>query len=306
MIDPPRWTESQLQDAAKTAIKNFRAARSGESLNLYVQFFDEFAKTTQSLLKKLEGHRKGTLTDHDVAALLSQKDLLKAFRFLSSPPISADDLSILAEASLAPQRLRADPEMAKRVFETVIEGLDPRRFGWLEQDRTATSREINAAVVATAAMMATQRVATMRRMREKDVQEQGVVQLLSGLGFERVSRREIKLAADWPASGTFCKETILGSAKADFVVGLWDKRIMAMECKVSNSATNSVKRLNREAVGKASSWLQDFGRQNVVPAAVLSGVFKVRNLVQAQEAGLTVFWAHDLDRLAEWIGSTQQ
>jgi hypothetical protein len=43
----------------------------------------------------------------------------------------------------------------------------------------------------------------------------------------------------------------------------------------------------------------------MVPAAVLSGVFKVRNLEQAQERGLSIFWAHDLDRLVRFINATR-
>jgi hypothetical protein len=80
---------------------------------------------------------------------------------------------------------------------------------------------------------------------------------------------------------------------------------MPIECKVSNSAVNSVKRLNREAAGKAESWIGDFGKRQVVPAAVLSGVYKLRNLVDAQERGLHLFWAHDLRALTEWIESTR-
>jgi hypothetical protein len=63
---------------------------------------------------------------------------------------------------------------------------------------------------------------------------------------------------------------------------LWDRRIMAIECKVSNSSTNSVKRLNRGAAGKAEKWLHEFGALGVVPVAVLSGVYKLHNLVGAQ------------------------
>jgi hypothetical protein len=42
-----------------------------------------------------------------------------------------------------------------------------------------------------------------------------------------------------------------------------------------------------------------------VPAAVPSGVYKVLNLVQAQHRGLTIFWAHDIDRLVEFIDATR-
>jgi hypothetical protein len=80
---------------------------------------------------------------------------------------------------------------------------------------------------------------------------------------------------------------------------------MPIECKVSNSATNSVKRINNDAAAKALDWLKTFGTNQVVPTAVISGVFKVSNLMQAQEAGLTLFWAHDLKRLGKFIASIE-
>ena len=80
---------------------------------------------------------------------------------------------------------------------------------------------------------------------------------------------------------------------------------MPIECKVSNSATNSVKRLNNDAAAKASAWIDYFGRGQTVPSAVLSGVFKRHNVVQAQAAGLTIFWAHDLQPLGDFILSAR-
>ena len=79
----------------------------------------------------------------------------------------------------------------------------------------------------------------------------------------------------------------------------------AIECKVSNSATNSVKRLNNDAAVKAEYWLKVFGTSQVVPAAMLAGVFNVMNLTQAQTRGLALFWSHDLEKLGAFIDSTK-
>ena len=98
---------------------------------------------------------------------------------------------------------------------------------------------------------------------------------------------------------------MLGERKADFIVGLWDHRIMAIECKVSNSSTNSVKRLNNDAAVKAAIWYRHFGTKQLVPTAMLSGVYKIHNLENAQSAGLTLFWAHAVNELIEWIESTK-
>ena len=80
---------------------------------------------------------------------------------------------------------------------------------------------------------------------------------------------------------------------------------MPIECKVSNSSTNSVKRLNNDAEVNASIWQREFGTRQIVPVAVLSGVFKVHNLEQAQTGGLTLFWAHKLDDMRAFIESTR-
>src|SRR5262249_29788795 len=92
--------------------------------------------------------------------------------------------------------------------------------------------------------------------------------------------------------------------KGDIIVGLLDGRVLPVECKVSNSATNSIKRLNNDAAVKAEVWRDEFGTRQVVPSAVLSGVYKLRHLETAQERGLTLFWAQDLAQMMTWIQST--
>ncbi len=75
---------------------------------------------------------------------------------------------------------------------------------------------------------------------------------------------------------------------------------------MSNSSTNSVKRLNNDAVVKAVSWRRDFGETQVVPSAVLGGVYKLHNLIDAQSRGLAIFWAHDLANLLRWVEETKR
>jgi XamI restriction endonuclease len=79
---------------------------------------------------------------------------------------------------------------------------------------------------------------------------------------------------------------------------------LGIECKVSNSAVNSIKRLNHDAVAKTKMWHDDFGNQ-IVAAAVLSGVYDLANLELAQASGIFLFWAHDLAKLTGWIKTTR-
>lgn len=124
---------------------------------------------------------------------------------------------------------------------------------------------------------------------------------LARIGLTEVIPSSIGTLVKGPQAGQFCGECLLGERKADVVVRLPDTRLLAIECKVSNSATNSVKRLDNDAAVKAEYWLKQFGVAQVVPAAVLSGVFNPLNLEQAQQRGLSLFWAHDLQRLGSFI-----
>ena len=137
------------------------------------------------------------------------------------------------------------------------------------------------------------------------MQEQLVARQLRRSRFSQVETRKISTLAQAPVSGEFCREALLGSRKADFIIGLWDKRTMALECKVSNSSTNSIKRLNNDAAVKAITWQREFGTAQIVTVAVLDGVYATRNLIDAQKKGLTIFWAHDLKAMVNWMHDTR-
>jgi hypothetical protein len=244
--------------------------------------------------------------DTQFIEVVTDPSLLEALRYLAGPPISEDDLKTVAEAVLTPGRLKNDETMARSIVNVVLNGLDRRRFPWVIEKREPTEAERGAAVLASAALMATRRLETSRRTLEKQRQEQEVQVALAASGLTRVPPRDINVLSDGPRPGEFCGESTLGKRKADIVVGLWDGRVMAIECKVSNSATNSVKRLNNDAAAKAEAWRIDFGTVQVVPSAVLSGVYKLRNLDDAQKRGLKLFWAHDISRLAHWIAGTKK
>jgi hypothetical protein len=298
----PRWSAEELEVARRAAITKFREERLREPLEQYLDAFDRYRTTVDALLQITDD-----LTEMSIGniEMLSEPGLLEALRYVAGPPISEDDLKVLADASLASRRLREDRDMAQRVLETVLIALDRRRFRWVVEGRRPEQTEREAAVLASAALMATQRLATSRRSESKTAQEQVVATALKTAGFEEVPPRSISTLAGAPQAGQFCAESMFGTRKADFIVGLWDGRKMPLECKVSNSSTNSVKRLNNDAAVKAVRWIEEFGTVQTVPAAVLSGVYKRHNLEAAQEAGLTLFWAHRLDAMLEWIEQTR-
>jgi hypothetical protein len=291
-------------DAERLAAEgHFRDGRHTEPLEIYLELFDQYQGVVEDVMEETVDLTQIGETALDI---LSNDRKREVFRYLTGPPVSEDDLKVLMQAkSLAPVRLQEDPELLARVVLFMRDWHDRRRFPWISEQWSPSEHDQKAAILATTALLAMRRVETLRRSQGRKLQEERVELQLLGSEFQKVKTRHIKTLAGAPKPGEFCRESKLGNRKADFVVGLWDGRTMALECKVSNSSTNSVKRLNNDAAVKAETWRKDFGTVQVVPAAVLTGVFALHNLQDAQDRGLTLFWAHDLKELTAWIASTR-
>ncbi len=303
MIDPPRWSEAEFERDRKEAIAIFRHERLEEPLEAYLELFDAYQGVFEELLEITVDltalHEKGT-------EVLTDSRLLETLRYVAGPPISTDDLKTITEAlSLNTTRLRNDPALRGKIVDLIFLALDRRRFPWISQEREPTEGEKLASVVASAALIATQRLSTARRHEGKKAQELRVENALLGSGFRKVPTRPVLTFSEAPGLGEFCGESLFGTRKADFIIRLWDQRLMPLECKVSNSALNSVKRLNNDAAAKAVAWLNDFGATQVVPAAVISGVYKLTKLQEAQRRGLTIFWSYNVEAMLDWIESTR-
>ena len=280
----------------------FKESRVAEPERVYL---DAFWSNSQRIEHVLD------VTD-DLLSLAMQMPTLLAdgyydvVRYLSAPPISEDDLYVVAGLSSRSARSKlAMPENVAKICDFVNRTLDAGRFGWVRESRRATEIERRVAVVSTAALLSTQQVQTGRRTLAKRMQEGSLKRyLVKGLGYKEVPTRRIRTAFDAPKAYEFCGETPVVGKKADVVVGLGDNRFMCVECKVSNSTVNSFKRLNHETVEKAVHWYQALGRNGIVCAALLSGVYSVDNVMAAQGDGVSIFWSHDLGALGTFVRST--
>jgi hypothetical protein len=295
--NPPVWDTASLEQSRQQATAAFireRAAVGGKryrtALLANIARVGALFSSTDNLRTLVTG-----------AALAENPSLIDAARYLGGPPISADDLNTLADANIAKRR-RLPADLARRAAEIIEAALDQERFPWLfaESPRDPTGAERDAAIRWTAGLMTAQAVQTMRRSESAKRQQTVVLHLLKSLGFEAVPGRPIDIVSHI-GRGEFCREeSIVAGTKCDVPIGLRDGRLLLIECKVSNSALNSVKRLNREVGGKAGHWRARFG-EGAITAAVLAGVFKLKNLSDAQEAGVTLFWEHDLTPLRAFL-----
>jgi|UPI000716B9A7 hypothetical protein len=302
---PRTWTASEMAQDAHAAVSAFRWARLGEPLALWKATFRASRREVRAVFRELDLRAPQRIHSRQIAQLYRMQ-LGDALRYLAAPPISADDLKVLADSTLSGAALRK-PSQARSVLRTIQQTLDPFRFQWVITARRPSPAEWKAAIVATASLLTYQRVATIRRNADKDDQERAVKAYLRDvLGLREEAPRKIDTMRDTPPPGSFCGESEVDGRKADIVVSLHDGRLLLIECKVSNSALNSVKRLNNDAAAKAAHWIKAFGVSQVVPAAMLSGVFKTRHLAHAQDQqSLALFWAHRLEDLGAFVNATK-
>ncbi len=292
----PFWSDGVLERGRRRAIELFiteRMAEGGQryrdALNANLAVVNDLFTATNDLLEFASG-----------IALAENPSRINIARYLSGPPVSADDLDTLADASIVDRR-RLEIDLARRAAQIITATMDRERFPWLfePERRGPTPSERHAALVWTAGLQTVQQIQTSRRGESSARQEAAVQSLLSQAGFTLVTRRPITIVGGIDR-GEYCRESLVEGIKCDIPICLRDGRFLFIECKVSNSALNSVKRLNREVGGKARAWHTAFG-DRAITAAVLSGVFRLKNLQDAQTAGVAIFWEHDLFQLQEFV-----
>lgn len=292
---PRRWTDEELQAAALAAITDFVAERQAQGGAAYREVFEDAERIVGDLFVATDDLR--TLVEGE--PLPNRAAFVNAARYLDGPPVSESDLATIVEASAAADETAT---AAARVAQVIVAGLDAERFPWLfEASRRGPSEaERQLGIRWTAGLWAVQRTATRRRGESASRQEEAVKALLLDHDFEEVPRRVIRRVGDLDP-GQFCPEAVTGGVKCDVPIRLRNGYLLLIECKVSSSAVNSVKRLNHETGNKAREWARRFGEQ-AFPMAVLAGVFRKINLERAQNhQGIYLVWERDLEPLGQFL-----
>jgi hypothetical protein len=277
-------------------------------MDLYLRAFEVIWDANVRLYSQLGRALNDQLDPELIASILKDDELRAAFRYIAAPPISEDDLETLIDGRLAWTQIKNDADRAMRIREVMRAVLDPKRFPWIAETRQPTPAEAHAAALASSVAAASQRVQTSRRLDEKKLLEGAVLDTLEQMGLKRSTppRRKVEsLRRDAPKPGEFYGACVVGEDGADAVIGLFDHRVMAIECKASNSEINSRKRINKEICQDAQNWFSRFGRDEFIPAAAIQGVFNPAYLAAAQNLGVGIFWSHRLQDLRRFIASTR-
>ncbi len=302
---PGKWTRAEIAADVEAAIVAFRVNRIAEPLQAWG---DEVKKRVKEFERLFDVHdiaKPLELNAREVPAIIQDK-LLDALRFLSGPPISVNDLKTLSNvSSLSPAKLRAQPGKSQQLLNTVIEGVDPIRFSWLAENREPRADERRMAILASALLHAAQRVPSDRRNIAKERQEQAVREHLGSIGLIGRKLRRVRTSAQLPEQGIYSLGKVsFGPKRTDVIARMWDNRVIPIECKISNSAADSLKSLN-DAIAKVRAWSLAFGDSNVASSAMLGGVYSIDHVMSAQANGLLIFWSHRVEDLGAFVESTK-
>ena len=298
MFAPPRWSDDELEEDRLKTIDIFIDERLKDEIKNYLETF----RMTKDMVERLFKVTNDLL---DLKGKVFEEDpqLIEPARYLGCRPISQDDLDVLARENVT-RRKNISPEGARRGARAIRAVLDPIRFSWISDQRPPSKEERAKAIEWTAGLWANQQLGTKRRMELSYRQEEAAIKIIQDEGFVMdLSVKEIQNSIDLDKlhPGKFAKQIEIKTAKCDVAVRLLDGRLLVIECKASNSYVNSIKRLIRETGGTAIKWLDEFGEQ-IIPCAVLSGIYKLKNLQDAQqEYNITIFWEHKLESLRDFL-----
>jgi hypothetical protein len=239
-------------------------------------------------------------------ALVQSGMHMMAFRYLLAPPVSQDQFDLLCP-SWSKRTEHPDRRMTQAAAEdaatVVLQWLHKAAAPWLQIGRAPTRAELRGALNRASFFIAAQRVQTIQRGRLSAGQEGAVVALLEELGWERRPSRLIDTRAAVDPK-TFMHKTRFATKttapqEVDIACGLRGTVVAAIECKVTNDQTNSIKRIN-DVLKKASAWHDHWG-SFVETAAILQGVIAAKDVDRLTDARVHVFWSHDLRAFETWI-----
>ena len=295
------WTAAEIAADCAASKTDFRARRLSVPLRDYLAEFPSAKEAADHIIANLSAILASPANGALLADVVADPAKFVALRYAAAVPISEDDLVTLLGSKPSRSSLRRNQAQADALATLLRDSLDPKRFPWVAKGVPPTQKEIEAAGLASAVAATIQRVQTKRRGDEKSALEDDIEAILIASGFTLVPTQNITVLPG-PARGTYMRHCNLGNDNADFVIGLRNGKLLALEAKASNSEINSRKRLNKEVVQDAQQWARTFGTQ-VAAAAGLRGVFKPSYVAEAQNTPILIFWGHSLSDLSDYLAN---
>lgn len=230
------------------------------------------------------------------------------FRHLLAPPLSQDQFKLICPnwSKNSENKSRPLPAAASSsAASAILRRLDRGLCRWVDTGRVPSRGDLVAVFKVVATLIASQKLATSRRKRLAFDQEYSIVRMLEEDGWTKLSSRLIDNRATLPQRHFMHKTRFATATSApkevDIACGLDSAVVLALECKVTNDETNSVKRID-DVLNKAKAWTEQWGR-TVVTAALLQGVVAAKDVQRLSDAHVVVFWSHDLPAFRAWLAA---
>lgn len=240
-------------------------------------------------------------------ALQNDGGHMLVFRHLLAPPTSQDQFALLvsdwSKGSESNRRPIAK-DKADLLANTLYEWLDPGIASWVLSKRKPTVREVRELLERASSLIAAARHATNRRSQLASDQEGAVIEVLDRLGWTKMENKLVEQHASLGDRQYMHKTRFATKTRpqeVDVACGLGSTIVLAIECKVTNDETNSVKRIN-DILKKATAWKDHWGNF-VITAAVLQGVIKPSDVQRLIDHEVEVFWSHRLGEFEEWLNN---
>ncbi len=308
---PGTWTDAELRDEAAAATRAFVASRLSAITAEQALFEVEHSRASAAANELFD--ETDDLTNLTGDTIQTRRGLDLA-RQLTVPPISIDDLDTLTDGCFGnwvkqktDKGMRPDYAQFSDAAGIIASRLDRARAPWLGQSRLPTPLERATYIEWVAAFVANGRVLTERRTQASKSQEELTREAAKAAGYNMVkppANLTDPTVQMYPATYANGARNLARTSmdvpirlRTGHATGL---DFLAVECKVSNSSLNSRKRLV-EVTRKREVWDGAGAVYRFRTAAVLSGVFDLNRLIEAQRAGVLIFWAHRLIDLTAFL-----
>lgn len=308
---PGTWTPAELNADAQQARAEFvkqRLAALQTEQQTYKAAHRDAAQHVDALLQRTGDLRAMTGTS------LQDRAVLGLARQLAVPPISVDDLDTLTDSCFGQwlgqttdRGVRPTAAEFAAAAQLIGQRLDLDRMPWVTAGRAPSAAERQLFIKWTATAPATAKVLTARRNEASARQEDATRKAVAAAGYVPVrppGTLSNPISMMQPGTFSVASRKLAGTnmdvpvrLRANHPMGLL---FLAIECKVSNSSLNSRKRLI-EVTRKREVWDSSGTLYQYRTAAVLSGVFSVERLKEAQDSGVLLFWEHRLSDLTAFL-----
>ena len=241
------------------------------------------------------------------AALHINGEHARIFRHILAPPLSQDQFALCYPSWQKSTEKHDGPKSKPESAAAVANAIKERRVWtltpWLSSGRNPTRRELERLFWSISGLIANQQFATVQRNRLARVQEGAITSLLDASGWTKLPSSLLDTKAALPLKHYMHKTRFATSTtrpqEVDIALGLKSTIVLAMECKVTNDVTNSIKRVN-DVLKKAHAWKDHWG-SFVKTAAILQGVIAEKDVMRLLDGDIEVFWSHDLPHFDQWL-----